>query len=126
MFRLRQLKRPGGQKVRKFITLVKSNSVPLIGATIGLIALTFQISVLYPWHVELSNQFNSLESVTSNMKNQLKELENQIVKLEKLEEQVRAREDIILEKEDKIILTEAKLLAKIEEISETLKSSTKP
>jgi hypothetical protein len=35
--------------------------VPIFGAVVGTIALTFQISVLYPWHHELSHQFEQVE-----------------------------------------------------------------
>ncbi len=35
--------------------------VPIIGLVVGLCALSFQIGVLFPWHAELSAQFNALE-----------------------------------------------------------------
>ncbi len=31
--------------------------LPLVALIIGIFALTFQITVLYPWHEELSKQF---------------------------------------------------------------------
>lgn len=34
--------------------------VPLVALFIGLCALTFQITVLYPWHIELSEEFHQL------------------------------------------------------------------
>lgn len=35
--------------------------LPLIGIFIGSVALTFQLTVLYPWHDELSAQFDELQ-----------------------------------------------------------------
>ena len=35
--------------------------VPVYGAIVGTLALMFQIAVLYPWHEELSEQFNEVE-----------------------------------------------------------------
>lgn len=34
--------------------------IPLISLVIGLCALTFQITVLYPWHEELSRELHTL------------------------------------------------------------------
>ncbi len=34
--------------------------IPLIALVIAVCALTFQVTVLYPWHEELSKQFGSL------------------------------------------------------------------
>lgn len=34
--------------------------VPLIALIVALIALTFQVTVLYPWHEDLSRQFKNL------------------------------------------------------------------
>ena len=34
--------------------------VPLIALCVSLIALTFQVTVLYPWHLELSADFSRL------------------------------------------------------------------
>lgn len=36
-------------------------NTPYVGVAIGFTALCFQISVLYPWHHELSEQFTILE-----------------------------------------------------------------
>lgn len=36
-------------------------NIPFYGAVVGLTALSFQISVLYPWHHELSDQFAAIE-----------------------------------------------------------------
>jgi hypothetical protein len=35
-------------------------TVPLIGLTIGAASLLFSITVLYPWHLELSRELKSL------------------------------------------------------------------
>lgn len=37
--------------------------VPIAGAFIGVCAFSFQVFVLYPWHHELSNQFEELQVV---------------------------------------------------------------
>jgi hypothetical protein len=34
--------------------------VPLIALCVSLIALTFPVTVLYPWHLELSDEFHQL------------------------------------------------------------------
>ena len=34
--------------------------IPLIALFVSLIALTFQVTVLYPWHLELSEEFHQL------------------------------------------------------------------
>lgn len=34
--------------------------IPLIALLVSLIALTFQVTVLYPWHLELSEEFRQL------------------------------------------------------------------
>jgi hypothetical protein len=34
--------------------------VPLIALCVALIALTFQVTVLFPWHEHLSHQFKQL------------------------------------------------------------------
>ena len=40
--------------------------IPYISLVIGLMALTFQITVLYPWHLELSEDFKALaKKITS-------------------------------------------------------------
>ena len=35
--------------------------VPIVSTSIGAFALCFQVFVLYPWHLQLSSQFSSLE-----------------------------------------------------------------
>jgi len=35
--------------------------VPVIALTIALIALTFQVFVLYPWHIQLSRQISRVK-----------------------------------------------------------------
>lgn len=35
--------------------------VPIVSTSVGVFALCFQVFVLYPWHLQLSNQFSSLE-----------------------------------------------------------------
>jgi hypothetical protein len=34
--------------------------IPLVALFVSLIALTFQVTVLYPWHLELSEEFQQL------------------------------------------------------------------
>jgi hypothetical protein len=41
--------------------------VPVASITIGLVALCFQVFVLYPWHYELSQQFDNLQRVCSTL-----------------------------------------------------------
>lgn len=35
--------------------------VPIYGAIVGTCALCFQVAVLYPWHHELSDQFEEVQ-----------------------------------------------------------------
>lgn len=41
--------------------LFRLENLPLIGITVGIIAFSFQLSVLYPWHIELHKDFTALE-----------------------------------------------------------------
>lgn len=34
--------------------------VPVVSTSIGVLALCFQVFVLYPWHLQLSSEFASL------------------------------------------------------------------
>lgn len=36
-------------------------NMPIYGTMVGIAALTFQVTVLYPWHKELSDQFIEIE-----------------------------------------------------------------
>lgn len=36
-------------------------NIPVYGAMVGVTALCFQIAVLYPWHHELSEQFEEIQ-----------------------------------------------------------------
>ena len=40
--------------------------ITLIGTCVSITALTFQITVLHPWHLQLSKQFNELEKKVNN------------------------------------------------------------
>ena len=46
---------------REYDAIFKRENIPLIGIAVGIIAFSFQLSVLYPWHVELHSSFNTLE-----------------------------------------------------------------
>ena len=46
---------------RKYAAIFKKENIPLIGIAVGMIAFSFQLSVLYPWHVELHGSFSTLE-----------------------------------------------------------------
>ena len=37
--------------------------LPLINFAVGVSAFTFQLTVLYPWHNRLDNQFNNLKMI---------------------------------------------------------------
>ena len=50
----------------KYDAIFKRENIPLIGIAVGIIAFSFQLSVLYPWHVELHSSFNTLEVVSFN------------------------------------------------------------
>ena len=41
--------------------VIFSRFLPLVSFVIGTTALTFQITVLYPWHIELDNEFKQLK-----------------------------------------------------------------
>ena len=40
--------------------------IPRISLIVGLCAFLFQVTVLYPWHLELSEQFASLAKLVKN------------------------------------------------------------
>ena len=40
--------------------------VPRISLIVGLCAFIFQVTVLYPWHLELSEQFAALSKLVKN------------------------------------------------------------
>ena len=42
-------------------SLFRLENLPLVGITVGTIAFSFQLSVLYPWHIELHKDFTALE-----------------------------------------------------------------
>ena len=48
----------GEEPRRKDITRI----FPIISVCIGSIALCFQVFVLYPWHLQLSSEFASLQA----------------------------------------------------------------
>lgn len=41
--------------------IFRQENLPLIGITVGIIAFSFQLSVLFPWHLELHKDFTILE-----------------------------------------------------------------
>lgn len=43
--------------------IFRQENLPLIGITIGIIAFSFQLSVLFPWHLELHRDFTILEVI---------------------------------------------------------------
>lgn len=40
--------------------------IPRISLIISICAFLFQVTVLYPWHLELSSQFNDLTKLVKN------------------------------------------------------------
>lgn len=49
----------------------KTSFLPLVSVCLGIFALCFQVFVLYPWHLQLSSQFASLESSCINKEKML-------------------------------------------------------
>ncbi len=43
-----------------------SKWIPRISLIVGLCAFIFQVTVLYPWHLELSEQFAALSKLVKN------------------------------------------------------------
>lgn len=48
------------------VTDLLSRWVPRISFVIGLCAFIFQVTVLYPWHLELSQEFAKLAAQVKN------------------------------------------------------------
>ena len=48
------------------VTELLSRWVPRISLLVGLCAFIFQVTVLYPWHLELSEQFAKLSAQVKN------------------------------------------------------------
>ncbi len=61
---LRQIPRVVNVPKRKIFTSVpflKKENVPTFGLVTGLVALSVQLVLLYPWHFTLSKQFDALQ-----------------------------------------------------------------
>jgi len=48
------------------VTELLSRWIPRLSLLIGLCAFIFQVTVLYPWHLELSEQFAKLSAQVKN------------------------------------------------------------
>ncbi len=48
-------------------TIFRRENIPVFGTVVGVAALAFQMSILYPWHDELSKQFFELQVLVYNL-----------------------------------------------------------
>jgi hypothetical protein len=48
------------------VTELLSRWIPRLSLLVGLCAFIFQVTVLYPWHLELSEQFAKLSAQVKN------------------------------------------------------------
>lgn len=110
----------------KFKLLSKEN-IPPTALIISTIALCFQISVLYPWHEVLSEQFVVLEEQFKLLKNATHTIQEYAIDLDKkmdkvvqLEEEVKVKERKVLDREEDILNLERNILTKILELDEKL------
>jgi hypothetical protein len=51
---------------QKSVTELLSRWIPRLSLLIGLCAFIFQVTVLYPWHLELSQEFAKLAAQVKN------------------------------------------------------------
>ena len=64
--------------------------LPIISFIVGTTALTFQITVLYPWHNELDKDFHKLEKLKIETDENLKRQNMQILdKLDNIEKNLK-------------------------------------
>ena len=85
------------------------SKVPLIGVVVGLCAFSFQVGVLFPWHHELSVQFEQLQDVVVKVEKITASLDERMNTVVRLEEEVKAKERRILDKEEEILMVELKI-----------------
>ena len=52
---------PSSDSDLKGSSIFRKENIPIIGIAVGIIAFSFQLSVLYPWHIELHDSFSTLE-----------------------------------------------------------------
>jgi hypothetical protein len=62
--------------------LFRVENLPLIGITVGIIAFSFQLSVLYPWHIELHRDFTALEVIQTTLLRYIRSLKCQCIMLQ--------------------------------------------
>lgn len=63
--------------------------LPLASLIIGSSALTFQITVLYPWHIDLDNDFQELKKLKVETDIEFKEFnETKLEKIHTLEKKI--------------------------------------
>jgi hypothetical protein len=62
------------------VNLLIQKYLPFINFIIASIALGFQVTVLYPWHYELQQEFNELQKQQETKLRQYHELKMQTIK----------------------------------------------
>uniref|UniRef100_A0A6T5VD33 Uncharacterized protein n=1 Tax=Chromulina nebulosa TaxID=96789 RepID=A0A6T5VD33_9STRA len=97
--------------------VLHKENIPPVALMIGCIALGFQVFVLYPWHEELSHQFNQLETSTKLLEYISNQLNIKMDKVLELEEEVKAKERKVLEKEEEILQIEKNILSLANELN---------
>jgi hypothetical protein len=65
---------------KKIVNPLVQKYLPFINFIIGTIALGFQVTVLYPWHYELQQEFNELQKQQEAKLLQYHELKMQTIK----------------------------------------------
>jgi hypothetical protein len=86
------------------VNLLIQKYLPFINFIIASIALGFQVTVLYPWHYELQQEFNELQKQQETKLRQYHELKMQTIK--NIEEHlVKLRKDKNIERKKQPIET---------------------
>ncbi|KAJ3057789.1 hypothetical protein HDU99_007130, partial [Rhizoclosmatium hyalinum] len=73
--------------------------LPYVTFVVGISALTFQMTVLYPWHHQLERDFKHLEEVQRRTEEE--HFEKKMARISKLEGRLESIMDLLEEKEGK-------------------------
>lgn len=113
--KLCRLKQPTRPFFSAYSAMSFQQALPYIALSVGVVAFSFQVTILYPWHHELSRQLSDITLIVAEMKTQ-----NGIID-HKLNE-VKLKERRILEAEQTILNYEQAIMKKVDVISESLGS----
>mmetsp|Transcript_22960 Transcript_22960/g.39700 ORF Transcript_22960/g.39700 Transcript_22960/m.39700 type:complete len:139 (-) Transcript_22960:160-576(-) len=116
---LRQIPRVASVPKRKLFTSIpflKKENVPTFGFVTGLIALSVQLVLLYPWHFTLSRQFDELQEKVLQVEAESVRVSAKLDEVMKLEVDVKVKERAIMEASERILSSQTTTQEKIDEL----------